>query len=564
MRMDDLKIGTKIVLVIGVMAVIVIGAGSFAAFEMKIIDDSYSDVINRVNTSATLIARTNRIFTRYGRNAYSLALESTEDGNARLMADVIDSQNSVNTLITSIRQKVPEYRTEIDAVDLKVQAAFSACTAPIKYAGSVTTPEDIVKAGLRLKKECDQPFEEASALLVHQTDSLIEHAKRTAKNLHEETHTTIYITLGGITTGLILGTLFGLWISRNAIVMPLDRLGRTMKSLADGDLSATIDGSDRKDEVGDMARTVEVFKTNAIDRRRLEEREKTAIVTREKRTRQVENLTRSFEDAVANMLDGISNATGQLESTASAMNTNAEQTSRQASHVGESTSRASSNVQAVASAAEELSVSISEISRQVVQSSQTARTAAEEAQSTDSIVRGLAENSNKIGEVVNLITDIASQTNLLALNATIEAARAGEAGKGFAVVANEVKHLANQTARATEEISNQIGSVQSATTLAVKAIGGIVSRINEINHIADAIAAAVEEQSAATREIARNVQEAAHSTEDVVRNIVDVTNAASETGTAANQFLTASHNLTNQTSTLDGEVKKFLKGVRSA
>jgi len=564
MLIDDFKIGTKNILVIGVMAIVVIAAGGFAAVQMKVIDDAYVDVIERVNTSATLIARTNRLFTRYGRNAYSLALESTADGNARQMAELADSQKSVVSLLATIRQKVPEYGAEIDSVTQKVESTFRTCSGAIAYAGRVVTPEEIVKAGARLKSECDPSFEDTSKALIQVTDNFIIHAKESSDRLTAETDRTIAITLGGIALGLLTGMLFALWVSRNAIVAPLSRLGGTMKRLADGDLSTTIDGANRKDEVGDMARTVEVFKTNAIAQRRLEEKERTELVARETRSRQIESLTRGFEDVVATMLDSMTGATHQLEATAAAMNTNAEQTASQAAHVGESTNRASSNVQAVASAAEELSASINEISRQVVQSSQTARTAADEAETTNGIVKGLAENSSKIGEVINLINDIASQTNLLALNATIEAARAGDAGKGFAVVAGEVKHLANQTARATEEISGQIGAVQNATSEAVKAIGYIVTRIGEINHIADAIAAAVEEQSAATREIARNVQEAARSTEDVVGNIHAVNTAASETGTAASLVLASSQGLSTQTATLDGEVKRFLSAVRSA
>ncbi len=564
MRLENVGISAKILVVIAIMTVVVIGAGGFASVQMMAIDDAYSDVIDRIDTSTTLMARANRVFMRYGRDAYALDLESTAEGNARLTADVAESKKSVESLMATIRQKVPEYGGEVDAVNRTIQLAFSACEAPIKHAGDVTTPQDIVDAGARLKAECDPPFNEASKMLILTVDSFIAHAKKASDDLTDKTHRTIAITLGGIAAGLLLGVVFARRISRDAIVAPLSRLGETMKRLADNDLDAAVDGATRKDEIGDMARTVEVFKTNAVERRRMEQRERAEVAAREKRAGLIENLTRTFDGMVAGMLKVMTGATGQLESTASIMSANAEQTTRQASHVAEVTERASSNVQTVASAADELSASISEIGRQVEQSSRTARAATVEAEATNGIVKGLTESSSKIGEVVNLITDIASQTNLLALNATIEAARAGEAGKGFAVVANEVKHLANQTARATEEITTQICAVQAASTQAVAAIGGIVARIGEINHIADAIAAAVEEQSAATGEIARNVQEAAHGTRDVTENIGGVSKAATETGTAAAQVLAASRGLTAQAATLEREVQTFLNGVRSA
>ncbi len=349
-----------------------------------------------------------------------------------------------------------------------------------------------------------------------------------------------------------------------SINAPVANIIQVMQRLADGDIGVDVTGAGRRDEVGDIARAVLVFRQHAVERRRLEEREEAAVEAREKRASLIENLSLGFEGVAADMLATMTSATTRLESTASSMSANAEQTTLQATHVGEATERASSNVQTVAAAAEQLSASIGEISRQVEQSSLTARTAAAEAETTSDIVTGLADSSAKISEVIHLINDIASQTNLLALNATIEAARAGDAGKGFAVVANEVKHLANQTARATEEISAQIGAVQGATAQAVDAIRGIVSRIGEINHIADAIAAAVEEQSAATGEIARNVQQAAIGTQDAVENIGGVTAAAAETGAAAALVLSSSRSLTDHTATLEGEVRKFLNDVRTA
>ena len=241
----------------------------------------------------------------------------------------------------------------------------------------------------------------------------------------------------------------------------------------------------------------------------------------------------------------------------------AEQTNAQSTAVAVAAGQASTNVQAVASAAEELSGSIAEIGRQVAQSSEIASRAVKDAESTNDKIQGLAEAARKIGEVVELITDIADQTNLLALNATIEAARAGDAGKGFAVVASEVKNLASQTAKATEEIGGQIGGIQTATRQSVEAIRHIGKTIVKTNEVAVAIAAAVEEQGAATREIARNVEQAAMGTQEVTANIAVVTQASGEAGQAANQMLEVSSEMARQSETLKNKVEKFLAQVRS-
>ena len=299
-----------------------------------------------------------------------------------------------------------------------------------------------------------------------------------------------------------------------------------------------------------------------IERQKSEEQAERARQEKE-RADKISDLTASFDSNVTRVLGTVGNAVEDMGLTSQALNTTAENTSKQATTVSAAAEQASANVQTVAAAAEELSKSINEISGQVSQSSTIASKAVEEAGKTNDQVKGLAEAANKIGEVVELINDIASQTNLLALNATIEAARAGEAGKGFAVVASEVGNLASQTAKATEEISTQIGGIQSATNQSVDAIQGITGIIGEINEIASGIAAAVEEQGAATQEIARNVEQAATGTQDVTTNIVDVSNGANETGQAADQMSASVTTLDAEANQLRSEVENFLQEIKA-
>lgn len=370
------------------------------------------------------------------------------------------------------------------------------------------------------------------------------------------------LTIGGIVS-VVIGVLFA-WILGTSIARPVVAMTSAMRRLSEGDKSVEIPAQGRKDEVGQMAAAVEVFRQKMIEAARLEAEQATEREARERRAQQIERLTHEFDEAVSSVLSHVAAATSQMQSTSGSMSATAEETNRQALTVAAASEQASANVQSVASASDQLSTSIEEISRQVAQSASISHRASEDAERTNDQVVRLSAAAQRIGDVVSLIQDIAAQTNLLALNATIEAARAGEAGKGFAVVASEVKTLANQTAKATEEIAQQIGEIQGETSGAVAAIEAIGRTISEINQIASGIASAVEEQNAATREIARNVQEAARGTQEVSSNINGVTEAAGETGTAAEQVNASAANLADQSAHLRQAVEDFLAGVRAA
>ncbi len=423
------------------------------------------------------------------------------------------------------------------------------------------------------------------------------------------------IAIGLGVVAIVLGALSAFLIGRS-ITRPVLDMAASMDRLAHRDWRADVPGLGRRDEIGAMAKAVQVFKEAGVENERLqgaadearreqeqeraaaqaraEEQQAEAKATLERRLRETEEAMRkaaadreaqaerehqeaetrrradmnaladAFEASVKKVVRTVGSTAGDVQASATALASTAEETNRQSAVVAAASEQATVNVQTVASASEELSASIQEIARQVAQSARFAEEATGRARATGVTVDGLAQAAQKIGDVVNLINTIASQTNLLALNATIEAARAGEAGKGFAVVASEVKTLASQTARATEEISRQIQAVQQATRDSVEAIQGIARTIEEINQVSTSIAGAMEEQTAATQDISRNVQEAAAGTQEVSRNITGVTQAAAETGGSAGQMRHASDNLSAQAAELSSEVDRFVARIRAA
>ena len=457
-------------------------------------------------------------------------------------------------------KEIAAIRAEIAAIEQQ-RGAGGALPAGLasKYA-------ELDERAVRFAKEKSVPM---MAELESATDDILAFSEPRARDARTAVVRTMFavernlLVIGAVVALLLVATCV---LSILTIARPLQALTRSMRELANGNFGVVLPGLGRKDEVGDLAEAVEMFKVKAEQKARneAEAKMKQDQMAAQRRKAEMQNLADQFESAVGEIVDAVSSASTQLEASAGTLSATAERAQEVTSMVAAASEEASTNVQSVASATEELSSSVHEISRQMQESARMAGEAVSQARSTTERVSELSKAAARIGDVVELINTIAGQTNLLALNATIEAARAGEAGRGFAVVASEVKALAEQTAKATGEIGQQISGIQVATQDSVASIKDISGTIERLSEISSTIAAAVEEQGAATQEISRNVQQAARGTEQVSSNIVDVQRGSADTGSASTQVLSAAQLLSSDSSRLKIEVGKFLDSVRAA
>jgi methyl-accepting chemotaxis protein len=559
--LSNLSIKAKVISAFALVLVVTVALGLFAVQRLSSIEDKAAEIRGTFVPSIEGLGDMAYLVTRMRVYQAVYVMSETEEARQHEEAEI----NKALDQIAKARAKyealadAPEELALVEKVDHGLDAYLElskkvyalARSGDIRGANALFVGEHRAAFGVII----DNVLKDL-ALNAKQVDVASDEGER----IYQSARLWVFVALG-LAAALCALAGLGLIVS---VSSPIQAMTAAMRRLADHDLTTEVAGRERKDEIGSMASAVQVFKDNMIKGDELAAAQAAENEAKQKRAERLENLTRAFEAKVGTLVGSLSAAATEMESTASAMTSLAEQGNHRAVIVASAAEQTSANVQTVATATEELSASIQEISGQVANSARMASKAVDDARATDAVVQELAVGAQKIGEIVQLINDIASQTNLLALNATIEAARAGEAGKGFAVVASEVKSLATQTAKATDEISGQIAQIQASTSQAVSAIQNIGTTIQEMSEISSAIASAVEEQGAATLEISRNVQQAAQGTEEVSQSIIDVKQAATDTGSASAQVLSAAGELSRNSSDLSQEVDEFLAGVKAA
>ncbi|MGJ5175480.1 methyl-accepting chemotaxis protein [Bradyrhizobium oligotrophicum] len=483
-------------------------------------------------------------------------------GTTMATADAVDAKNALanaQAVVGATESEIaPTGEAKLKMLVVALKEALTADAAAleevIKFADELRAKQaELTKASATIDAEVGRINQQLGAARAEQ-------GARTGVAVEDTRQTVVVTAAGAVVLGAVLAWLIGASVSG-----PIRGMTDRMQSLAAGELEQPIPGGEQRDEIGRMARAVEVFRENALTVRRMEQ---DAAAQREvveaERARMMADLAGRFEQGMQGVITGVGGRASDMGQSAKELARVAERGRGLAEAVASRAEQTSANVQTVASATQELAASIREISGQVQRSVSVSNRATHETQRTSELINGLSSAAERIGTIVQLIQAIASQTNLLALNATIEAARAGDAGRGFAIVASEVKNLASQTAQATEQISSQIAAIQNATEETVGAIAQFGTTVKEIAEISNAIAAAVEQQGAATSEIARNVEQAASGTAAVTQEIGDVRSVAGQTDAGAEAALAAAAALQQQAASLKSNVDDFLQTIRTA
>ena len=565
MSYKNLPLAWKVASLLIVLGLVSLGGALYSASETIKTDVEYTSLFDHDAKAQVAIARANRSLVDQMVGIY-ITLAATDDALLKRGATVREaSAAAFMARMKEAEQKLPALADELQ----KHAASFSTiltrdCATPIRIASTGMNTESSARALALMQQTCAPNLRQLSDTLVALNTKIEANTDAKSDELTRVTYFSVYTTLALILAGTLIVLAAAVILVRRGVVNPLRAQMSVMSDLGAGKLDITVPDADRKDEVGAIAKSLEVLRAQLADAEQVRQDQVRRDAEERARLDKRNSLAERFVNRMTELAAAFAASSHQVAGSARDLSATAEQTAQQAQNVTQAAELAASNVQTVAASSEELAASVREITGQVSQSAQVADTAFQEAERSNQRITELAQAASAIGDVVSLIKGIADQTNLLALNATIESARAGEAGRGFAVVASEVKELATQTARATEEISIKITEVQSSTRETVSSMAEIMRVISNMKQISSSIAGAVEEQGAATAEIAHNCQRAANGTQDVTSNITGVGQSAQLTGSASTELLALSEGLSAQAADVREAVETFVVELKAA
>jgi methyl-accepting chemotaxis protein len=557
--MSRLSLAAKLYSIFALVAVLVAAITALSEYNSRK-NAELMDAVENASRAALNVQRVNSL-------VYAVVMESR---GVYMSADVAGARKFGEGLLKfndQLLDVVKNWETLVRADDAEQFGIFEK-----RIAKFVEFRKELVRRGIEIGPAAGREWgdndanREVRAALNKDLEALSRVYAERSKKLAADTDLTreLALLLTGLGLVALIVVVIGVLIIARSIARPLSVITTTIKQVADGADNVEVPHTERADEIGALARAIQIFK-EAMDRNRnLNSQVVQESEAREARARHIERSVEAFQGAMKDVVRAVTDSATSIRATAESIAQVASDASGQAVVAAGATEQASHSVNAVAGATEELSASVEEISRQVRQSATVVEQTGQRTDKSISEIESLAAATQRIDGVLALIQTIAEQTNLLALNATIEAARAGEAGRGFAVVASEVKSLASQTAKATDEISTHILGMQGATQESVAAIKAIGGTIGQISEIASSISAAVEQQSSATREIARSVQNVAHGTNEAAVDIMQVNRGATETGSASENVLHSARTLSSESARLRAELDRFMANIRAA
>nr|WP_246329435.1 HAMP domain-containing methyl-accepting chemotaxis protein [Chthonobacter rhizosphaerae] len=557
MSFRNVPILWKVLTLLAILAGVAMASTFYSSAVTRSAKEAFAALVTSDAMAALSLARANRHFVFYVRSVNRLILADPGEEDEMALSEIEAGRAGFQAEVANALALKPELSEQLRPILAMFDTAEAACADTIRLASA--GPDQAGAAKLSLFETCSPAIREMVPTIAHLVDTEVAEMERRTAAESEASGRAMTMTLAGVLTAFAVVVALTTVVTLREISAPMRRLAGAMTRMGQGDLTVAAEGADRTDEIGAMAKALEVFRVGLVEaeaaratQRRTEE------AARDEQLRRAE-VAEQFAGRMETLAEAFSRSSKEVSQAARGLAGTAEETSRQAQAVSGAAEQASLNVETVAQAAEEMAASIREITVQVSRSTTVTALAADEAARTEADVTQLAKAAVKIGEVVDLINTISGQTNLLALNATIEAARAGELGKGFAVVAQEVKQLASQTAKATEQIGAKIQEIQDATSRTVGSIDKIVGTVDDIRAISTAIASSIEQQGVVTGEIAVNTQRAARGAGEVTSTISDVGRAAESTGAASAQMMTLSGDLASQAAALQSEVRKFVK-----